>query len=143
MAKANVLVVDDEVAFAELLAERLKTRDFNTAIADGGQKAIEMVQKRKFDAVVLDLAMPGMDGIETLKELLKIDKNLQVIFLTGQATVDKGIEAVKLGAVDFLEKPSDIDTIVGKVTEAQEKRLDLFEEELDKKMSDIMHKKGW
>jgi DNA-binding NtrC family response regulator len=101
------------------------------------------VKEKVYDAIILDLAMPEMDGIETLKRLFEVDKDLQIILLTGHATVEKGVEALKLGAVDFLEKPADISKLVGKINEAQRKRILLFEEDLDKKMSDIIKKKGW
>jgi len=143
MAAADILIVDDEVEFSNVVAERLKNRDFAVDTAQNGPEGIDMVRKKSYDAVILDLAMPEMDGIETLKRLLEIDKSLQVILLTGHATVQKGIEAMKLGAVDFLEKPADIGTLVGKVAEAQQKRVEAFQENLEKKMSDIMKKKGW
>jgi DNA-binding NtrC family response regulator len=143
MATARILIVDDELEFSAVVAERLKGRGFDADTAESGMEAISRVKERRYDAIILDLAMPEMDGIETLKQLLEIDKDLQIILLTGRATVQKGIEAMKLGAVDFLEKPADIGTIVGKVVEAQDKRLDLFQRNLDDKMSDLMKKKGW
>lgn len=143
MAAATILIVDDEVEFSEVVAERLRGRGFDVDTAEDGPEALEKVKGKSYDAVVLDLAMPEMDGIETLTRLLEIDKNLQVIMLTGRATVQKGVEAIKLGAVDFLEKPADITALIGKVTEAQEKRMAMFESDLEKKMSNLMKKKGW
>lgn len=143
MAKATVLVVDDELDFSGIISERLRSRGFEVDAADSGPAGLERIKQRDYDAVVLDLAMPGMDGIETMKQMLAIDANLQVIILTGFGSVQKGVEAVKLGAADFLEKPADIEALAGKVTEAQQKRMSLFEEDLEKKMSNIMHKKGW
>lgn len=143
MATAKVLIVDDEVDFSKVIAERLRTRGFEVDTADSGPAALERVEKQRYDAIVLDLAMPGMDGIETMRQLLKIDDTLQIIILTGRGSVQKGVEAVKMGATDFLEKPADIDTLVGKLTAAQSKRMELFEEDLEKKMSDLMRKKGW
>jgi DNA-binding NtrC family response regulator len=143
MAAATILIVDDEVEFSEVVAERLRGRGFDVDTAENGPEALEKVKGKSYDAVVLDLAMPEMDGIKTLTRLLEIDKNLQVIMLTGRATVQKGVEAIKLGAVDFLEKPADITALIGKVTEAQEKRMAMFESDLEKKMSNLMKKKGW
>jgi DNA-binding NtrC family response regulator len=143
MASATILIVDDEVDFSEVIAERLRGRGFEVDTAESGKEALKEVKKKSYDAVVLDLAMPEMDGIETLKLLLEIDKNLQVIMLTGQATVQKGVEAIKLGATDFLEKPADITTLIGKVTAAQEKRMAIFQSDLEKKMASLMKKKGW
>ena len=143
MANAKVLIVDDETEFSAVIAERLQARGFAVDTAESGPDGIAKVKETAYDAIILDLAMPGMDGIETLQEMLKIDQTLQIILLTGHATLQKGIEAVKLGASDFLEKPADIDALVGKVNEAQQKRIASFQENLEKKMSDIMKKKGW
>ncbi len=143
MAAADILIIDDEAEFSNVVAERLRNRDFAVDTAQSGLEGIGMAENKAYDAVILDLAMPEMDGIETLKRLLAIDKNLQIILLTGHATVQTGIEAMKLGAADFLEKPADIGMLVGKVTEAHEKRVEAFQESLDKKVSDIMKKKGW
>jgi DNA-binding NtrC family response regulator len=143
MAKATVLVVDDEVEFAGVLSERLRSRDFDVDTAGSGPEGLERIKHRVYDAIVLDLAMPGMDGIETMKQMLAQDASLQIIILTGFGSVQRGVEAVKLGAADFLEKPADIEALAGKVTEAQQKRMSLFEEDLAKKMSGILGKRGW
>ena len=143
MAVAKVLIVDDETEFAAVIGERMEARGFKVDTADSGSGGIAKIKETVYDAIILDLAMPGMDGIETLQEMLKIDRTLQIILLTGHATLQKGIEAVKLGASDFLEKPADIDALVGKVNEAQKKRIASFQEDLEKKMSDIMKKKSW
>ncbi len=143
MAAATVLIVDDEVDFSGVIAERLRGRGFDVDTAESGAEALDKVKGKSYDAVVLDLAMPEMDGIETLARLLEIDKNLQVIMLTGRATVQKGVEAIKMGAADFLEKPADITDLIGKVTAAQEKRMAIFQTDLEKKMSNLMKKKGW
>jgi len=143
MATANVLIVDDEVEFSAVIAERMKNRGLDVDTAEGGMQALELIKKKAYDAIILDMAMPGMDGFETLKRMLEVDKNLQIIFLTGQATVQKGVEAVKMGAVDFMEKPADLATLIGKISEAQQKKVQLFEENLENKMSDILKKRGW
>lgn len=143
MAAATVLIIDDEIDFSGVIAERLRGRGFDVDTVESGAEAMDKVKGKSYDAVVLDLAMPEMDGIETLTRLLEIDKNLQVIMLTGRATVQKGVEAIKLGAVDFLEKPADITDLIGKVTAAQEKRMAIFQSDLEKKMSNLMKKKGW
>lgn len=143
MAKATVLVVDDEVEFSGVLSERLRSRDFEVDTAASGPEGLEKIKQKGYDAVVLDLAMPGMDGIETMKLMLAQDSALQIIILTGFGSVQKGVEAVKMGAADFLEKPADIEALAGKVTEAQQKRMILFEEDLAKKMSGILGKRGW
>ena len=91
----------------------------------------------------LDMVMPNMNGIETLKRMRQIDSNLQIIVLTGHAKLEQGVEAMKLGAFDFLEKPVDINTLIKKITEAWEKKQDLDEKKVDSKLSEIVKKKGW
>lgn len=143
MAIAKVLIVDDEVEFGRVLSERMEARGLSADTAESGMRAIEMIENRAYDAVILDLMMPEMDGIETLKRLLEINPDLQIILLTGRATMDKGIEAVKLGAVEFLEKPADMNTLMEKIEAAQAKKMELDEGRLDDMISDLMKKKGW
>ena len=143
MSDSTVLLVDDEEDFVEVLAERLEARGLTVDTAANGELALEKAGKRPFDAIVLDMAMPGMDGIETLKGLLQINPDLQVILLTGRATLGQAVEAMKLGALDFLEKPVDIDTLVAKIEEAATKRDSLTEKRIEDKMDDIIGKKGW
>jgi DNA-binding NtrC family response regulator len=104
---------------------------------------VEAAKHKDFHAVILDLAMPGMDGIETLKRLRAEHPDLQIIVLTGQATVEKTVEAMKLGALDFLEKPADIKEIMAKIEQAKGKRSILMAEQYEKRIKDIMGKKGW
>jgi len=143
MAAAKVLLVDDEVDFAAVIAERMRSRGFEVDVVHSGPDGLEQIKGKDYDAIVLDMAMPGMDGLETMQHMLKHDERLQIIILTGYGSIEKGVEAVKLGASDFLEKPADIDKLAGKVSEAAEKRLAFFQEDLEKKMSDLMKKKGW
>jgi DNA-binding NtrC family response regulator len=143
MSESTVLLVDDEEEFVDVLAERLEARGLTVDTAANGELALEKAGKRPFDAIVLDMAMPGMDGIQTLKGLLKINPDLQVILLTGRATLGQAVEAMKLGALDFLEKPVDIETLVAKIEEAATKRSSLKDKRIEDKLSDIMRKKGW
>jgi len=139
----KVLLVDDEKDFTEVLSERMEARGFRVEIADSGPVAINKVKEKSYDAIILDMAMPEMDGIDVLKILLKENSDLQIIFLTGHATLEKGIEAVKLGAVDFMEKPVDIDKLLEKVNEAKTKRDLLSEKKTENDIKDILKKKGW
>jgi DNA-binding NtrC family response regulator len=143
MAVSRVLIVDDEEAFSSVLAERMKTRGIEADTVASGAEALERVKHKSYDAVVLDLAMPKLDGMETLKKLLEDNPDLQVIVLTGHATLEKGIEAVKRGAAEFLEKPAKIGTLVEKIEEAQAKKTLLFEKKMEDAVSDIVRKKGW
>ena len=143
MTDVKVLIVDDEEDFCDIRAERMEARGFQVNTVNSGAAAIEHVKQRSYDAIILDLAMPEMDGIETLKRLLVVNPDLQGILLTGHATIDKGVEAVKLGAADFLEKPADLDSLVRKVKDARLKMLNLFEKRLGESIDDIIRKKGW
>ena len=143
MATAKVLLVDDEEDFTSVLSQRLEARGLQVDVLDSGVEALDRVIEKSYDAVILDLAMPEMDGIETLKRMRAKNPDIQVILLTGRATLEKGIEAVKLGAAEFLEKPADINTLVEKVKVAQEKKGFLFEKRMEESVSDIMKKKGW
>jgi DNA-binding NtrC family response regulator len=139
----KVLLVDDEKDFTEILSERMKSRGLDVDIANTGSGAIKKVKEKSYDAIILDLAMPEMDGIDALKHLLKGNPDLQVIFLTGHASLEKGIEAVKLGAVEFMEKPVDINKLLDKVNEAKTKKLLLNEKKTEEDIKDILKKKGW
>ena len=107
----KVLLVDDEKDFLEVMAERMAARGIEVSTASSATEAIRLAEKESFDAIIVDLMMPEMDGIEALKLLKKEKPETQVILLTGHATLEKGIEAMKLGAVDFLEKPADMNQL--------------------------------
>ncbi len=143
MAKAKVLLVDDERDFTSALSERLELRDIDVFTADNGMDALKLAETNRFDAVILDLQMPGMDGIETLKHLLTGDEDQQVIILTGHGTISKGIEAIKAGATEFFEKPVDIQTLTQKIGDAATQRMVLMEERSAQAIDDILKNKGW
>jgi len=135
----KVLLVDDEKEFAETLAERMKLRGTDVSICTSPSDVLKMVEEAVYDVVVLDLKMPGMDGIEVLSALKEKSPELQIILLTGHATLDKSMEALKLGAFDFLEKPVDIGVLSESIRDARTKKLILVEkqntEAILKKMS--------
>jgi DNA-binding NtrC family response regulator len=143
MSETTVLLVDDEEEFVSALGDRLEARGLDVDTAENGEAALAKVGKKKFDAILLDMSMPGMSGIETLKALLEINPDLQVILLTGRATLGQGVEAMKLGALDLLEKPADIETLVTKITEAAEKKETLQNKRTEDQVSEILRKKGW
>lgn len=143
MGSAKVLLVDDERDFTDVLGERLGDRGFDVDSAEDGQSAVEKIDKAFYDAVFLDLAMPGMDGVETLKRLLEKNPDLQIYLLTGQATLQKGVEAIKFGAKDVLEKPVDIKKLVEKIKEAKSEKMVLMQSSFENKISDILKSKGW
>jgi DNA-binding NtrC family response regulator len=139
----KVLLVDDEEEFTAILSERMKTRGFVVDITNSGINALNKVDEKSYDAIVLDLYMPEMDGIDTLKLLIEKNPDLQIIFLTGHASLEKGIEAVKLGAIDFMEKPVDIDKLIEKLNNAKIEKDKLTEKKTKKDIDDLLKKKGW
>ena len=143
MPDCYVLLVDDEVDFVEVLAERLEARGLKVDTAADGQTALVKAAERTFDAIILDMAMPGLNGIQTLSGLLEINADLQVILLTGQATLGQAVEAMKLGALDLMEKPVEIETLVARIEDAALRRSKLDDERIEQRMSDILRKKGW
>jgi DNA-binding NtrC family response regulator len=125
--KARVLLVDDEEDFLKMLAERLESRGLNVTTATSGESALASVEGHEYDLIVLDLAMPGFDGIETLKRIKARQPDAEIIMLSGQGSIRTSIEAMKLGACDFLQKPVDINELMSKIGEAKEKRMLMLE----------------
>ncbi|MHC1728901.1 MAG: response regulator [Syntrophobacteraceae bacterium] len=123
MLRTVVMLVDDEVPFVDAMTRRLNKRNLDIVAAKSGHEAMEKLEAAgSVDVVILDVKMPGMDGIETLKEIKKAYPLVEVIMLTGHATVETGIEGMKLGAFDYLMKPCDIEQLVSKVHDAKIKK---------------------
>lgn len=141
--KIKVLLVDDEKAFIKALAERLEVRDFNTETALDGYEAISKIKEENFDVVVLDVLMPGMNGIETLKEIKNLRPLVKVIMLTGHATVETAIEGMKAGAYDYLMKPTDTNELVDKITKAYKLKAEHEERIRNAEIGKIIEKRGW
>jgi DNA-binding NtrC family response regulator len=135
--------VDDEEQFLKVLSKRLEGRGMKVDTSVSGEDALNRVKGKEFDAIILDLAMPGMSGIETLKRIRSENPDVQIIMLTGHGTVETGIEAMKAGAVDFLEKPADLNKIMEKIGEAKRKRIILFEKKHEEHIKEILKSKGW
>jgi len=123
MENIRVLLVDDEDDFRTTLANRLRKRKLEVAEAESGRAAINLLKQGTFDVVVLDVRMPGMDGIETLKQIKTISSPVEVIMLTGHASVESGIEGMRLGAFDYLMKPCDINDLLSKIQDAYQRKL--------------------
>jgi len=143
MANEKVLLVDDEPEFIQVLSQRMQSRGVTVDTVANGYEAIKKAKGESYDAVFLDMAMPEMDGIETLKHLLELNPDLQVILLTGYATLKKGIEAIKFGAMDFLEKPAEIQKLMEKIQQAKAKKVLLVEKRAEETIEGILHTKGW
>ncbi len=123
-ARLRVLVVDDEEDFGTAVATRLRRRGFEASAVFAGRDALRIIQRTRYDVMVLDLKMPEMDGVEVLREVRRLDPNLQVVVLTGHGTVEAGIEGMQLGAADFLQKPLAIEnlcTVIEAVAERSRK----------------------
>jgi len=123
MTAPFIMLVDDEVPFVETMAKRLDKRNIETISAFSGEECLETLKTHQtLDVIVLDVKMPGLDGLETLKIIKKEFPLMEVIMLTGHATVESGINGMKLGAYDFLMKPCDLEELVGKLEEATQKK---------------------
>lgn len=118
----NVLLVDDEVEFLETLVKRLKRRNLAATGVNSGEEALRFLRETPVDVVVLDVKMPGMDGLETLSEIKKHCPLVEVIMLTGHANMEVAIRGMELGAFDYLMKPMDIDELLYKLQDANKKK---------------------
>ncbi|MBU1697625.1 MAG: response regulator, partial [Proteobacteria bacterium] len=136
--------MDDEEGFRTAIARRLGKRGFDPVHASTGEECLDILEKESIDVVVLDVKMPGMSGIDTLKAIKLRHEKTQVILLTGNVAVSDGIEGIKSGAFDYLTKPVEIDHLVNKIKQAfeiirleEEKQKELeYREKLEKKMID-------
>lgn len=138
----NVLLVDDEVEFLETLVKRLNRRNLTVSGVNSGEKAIEALAQAPVDIVVLDVKMPGMDGLATLKEIKKRFPLIEVIMLTGHASMEVAIEGMEQGAFDYLMKPMDIDELLYKLQDAYKKKT-LHEERIKHAVDEVSSvKKG-
>jgi two-component system OmpR family response regulator len=123
MDKFKVMIVDDEVDFLETIVKRLKARNIDVNGVESGYKALEALEDSNPDVIILDVKMPGMDGIETLREIKKRSPLTEVIMLTGHASVESGIQGMQLGAFDYVMKPVALDELLEKVRQAYERKL--------------------
>ena len=133
----KLLIVDDEEDFLKSIAERLGMRDFDATTATEGKLAIKAAKKGQFDVAIADMRMPGMDGMELLQILKKKHKFLEVIILTGYGSIDSAVEATKLGAYSYLEKPFEFENLLTVIKEAYETRLRKKFEHDKKRMEEI------
>ncbi|MGD8255223.1 MAG: response regulator [Syntrophobacterales bacterium] len=124
MKNMKVLLVDDEEEFVKALAERLKMRDLRSDTVLDGEEALSFVEDQEPDVMVLDLKMPGIDGMEVLRQVRQAYPNIQVIILTGHGTEKHEEEAKRLGAFDYLEKPVNLDVLVKKMKAAYRRKLE-------------------
>lgn len=143
MLKTTVMLVDDEVGFVDAMAKRLSKRDLEIKTAFSGPEALEKLSAdSKVDIVILDVKMPIMDGIETLREIKRAHPLVEVIMLTGHATVETGIEGMKLGAFDYLVKPCDLEHLMVKVQQAKSKKSQHEEKITQARINEITLRHG-
>jgi DNA-binding NtrC family response regulator len=139
----RVLLVDDEEEFVETLAERMRSRGMEVATSNSGVEALELIDTEPYDVVILDLQMPGMDGIEALARIKRRQPDIQVVLLTGHATVEKGVEAMKQGALEFLEKPIDLSQLSEVIHRAKAEKMILVEQDAEERIREILREKSW
>ncbi len=139
MTIAKLLLIDDETDFLDAMARRLKKRNFDILTATSGIDALEVLGKNgeKIEVVILDVKMPGMDGIEILAEIKRKYPLIEVVMLTGHATVSSAIDGMKQGAFDYLLKPCNMDVLVEKVNEAAAIKRRHEEKIIEARMRDI------
>jgi DNA-binding NtrC family response regulator len=135
--KIKLLLVDDEVKFLESISKRLELKNFDVTTAATGIAAVESAENGLFDVAVVDFQMPGMDGSQVLKTLKEKHRYIEIIMLTGHATIDSAVECTKLGAFKYLEKPYDFENLVEVIKQAYEARLKKKFEHNQKRIEEI------
>jgi DNA-binding NtrC family response regulator len=143
MLSTVVLLVDDEVPFVEAMTRRLTKRGLDVKNAFSGEEALQALKKLKHvDVIILDVKMPGMDGLEALKEIKKAYPIVEVVMLTGHATVESAIDGMKLGAFDYLMKPCDMDVLMKKLEEAKKKKSSHEQKIMEAQAMNIAMRRG-
>ena len=141
--KIRVLLVDDEKEFVEALSERLELRLFDVKTSYTGDAAVSLIQQEDIDVIILDVLMPGKDGIATLTDIKKLKPLTQVIMLTGNATVETAINGMKLGAYDYLMKPTETEDLVNKINSAAKLKREHEERIQQAEIQNIIKQRGW
>ena len=141
--EAKVLLVDDEKDFLETLSSRLELRGLKVSAVTSGEQAVSEAQQQEYDVIVVDLSMPGIDGLETLKRIKADNPDAEIIMLTGHGSVQSGVEAMKLGAGDFLQKPVELSELMVKIGEAKDKRMLVLQKKSQEELRKILQSKGW
>ena len=138
----KVLIVDDDKAFLSILSERMQHRGMDVTTTASPVEALRIVETQSFDAIILDLMMPEMGGIEAFQRIKEKNPELQVIFLTGHPSVSTGVDAMKLGAVDFIPKPVNLNELIEKIKQAKVSRAILMEKQAQAKLKKALADKG-
>jgi DNA-binding NtrC family response regulator len=141
--EAKVLLVDDEQEFLDTLSSRLELRGLKVSAVTSGEQAITEAKQQDYDAIIVDLSMPGIDGLETLKRIKADNPNAEIIMLTGHASIQSGVEAMKLGAGDFLQKPVELSELMSKIGEAKDKKMLVLQKQSQEELRKILQSKSW
>ncbi len=141
--KPKVLIVDDEEKFVDYLRKRLENRELTVTTASNGEAALDILAKDPQDVVVLDVLMPGMDGVATLREIKKSEPLTEVIMLTGHASVESAIDGRKLGAYDYLMKPCETDDLVEKIRKAYSRKAEQEERIQQARIKELAARRGF
>jgi len=124
------------------MAEGIRARDIEVTTSKLTTEALSLIAAESYDAVIMDLMMPEIDGIHALATIKKKKPEMQIILLTGYATVQKGVNAMKAGAMDFMEKPVDLDAILEKIKKAHNKKTIVVEKQNQDKIIELLRKFG-
>jgi DNA-binding NtrC family response regulator len=138
----RVLLVDDEEEYLEIMSERMRARDIDVTTSTSAREALDMIATESFDAVIMDFMMPEMNGIEALKAIKEKNPEMQIILLTGHATVEKTVEAMKAGAMDLIEKPADLDALSEKIKSAHNQKALIVAKKDQDRVIDMLKKFG-
>ncbi len=123
MADLRLLLVDDEVEFLEPMATRLRRREIACTTVQSGDEALEALGREQFDCAVVDVKMPGMNGLDLLRRMRLDHPGVAVILLTGHASVELGVQGLELGAFEYLMKPVDVDELLDTVRRSAQKEV--------------------
>ena len=119
---AKVLLIDDEKDFLDIMAERMEARGMEVATATSAEDALKMVIEKSYDVIIMDLMMPEMDGFKALKLFKQTKPEVQIILLTANVPDEKRMEAIKLGAMDVIDKPADLNLLTQKIEKAKDRK---------------------
>jgi DNA-binding NtrC family response regulator len=127
MIKMRLMLVDDEERFLQTTGKMIRRKGYDVLTANSGEECLEKLEKELVHVVILDVKMPGMDGVETLKRIKQRYPRIEVIMLTGHATADSAVEGLKSGATDYLQKPTGVEDLIAKAEQAFARHLEIEE----------------